>query len=139
MPGKLSAKATETVEFLDYLLRQCDLLVSQIEDYASARKPATADWIRGQIARELGHLRQRSMAKNIGVLADEVGRLGIQASTGGSQQMKSRVLREGIASLQGSVARRRKSTMDTDLASAAKAAVAAVDAKGPGAGSGPAE
>jgi hypothetical protein len=136
---KLSAKATEAVEFLDYLVRQFDLLASQIEDYATTRKPATADWIRGQIARELTHLRQRAMAKNVGILADEIGRLAIQASTGGSQQMKSRVLREGIASLQGSVARRRKSTMDTDLATAAKAAVAAVDAKGPGAGSGPAE
>ena len=113
---KLSAKASETVEFLDYLLRQCDLLVSQIEDYASAKKPATADWIRGQVARELGHLRQRAMVKNLGPLADEVGRLGIQASTGGSQQMKSRVLRDGIASLRAAVERRRKATVDADAA-----------------------
>lgn len=114
MPGKLSAKATETVEFLDYLLRQCELLVSQIEDYASAKKPATADWIRTQIARELGHLRQRAMVKNLGPLADDVGRLGIQASTSGSQQQKSRVLREGISSLKAAVERRRKGTLDAD-------------------------
>ena len=112
--GKLSGKATETVEFLDYLMRQIDLLASQIEDYAAAKKPATADWIRGQVARELGHLRQRAMVKNLGVLSDEVGRLGIQASTGGSQQMKSRVLRDGIASLKASVERRRKATVDAD-------------------------
>jgi hypothetical protein len=111
---KLSAKATETVEFLDYLLRQVDLLASQIEDYAGTKKPATAEWIRGQVARELGHLRQRAMVKNLGPLADEVGRLGIQASTGGSQQMKSRVLREGIASLKAAVERRRKATVDAD-------------------------
>lgn len=116
MPGKLSAKVSETVEFLDYLLRQCDLLASQIEDFASAKKPATADWIRGQIARELGHLRQRAMVKNLGVLADEVGRLGIQASTSGSQQMKSRVLREGISSMKAAVERRRKATIDADVA-----------------------
>ena len=133
MPGKMSAKATETVEFLDYLLRQCDLLVSQIEDYASARKPATADWIRSQIARELGHLRQRAMVKNLGVVADEVGRLGIQASTSGSQQMKSRVLREGIASLRAAVERRRKATVDAD-ADAAEAK-AAKDESPAGAGS----
>ena len=130
---KLSAKASETVEFLDYLLRQCDLLVSQIEDYASARKPATADWIRSQIARELGHLRQRAMVKNLGVVADEVGRLGIQASTSGSQQMKSRVLREGIASLRAAVERRRKATVDAD-ADAAEAK-AAKDESPAGAGS----
>jgi hypothetical protein len=114
MPGKMSAKATETVEFLDYLLRQCVLLDSQIEDYAAAKKPATADWIRSQIARELGHLRQRAMVKNLGPLADDVGRLGIQASTSGSQQMKSRVLREGIGSLKAAVERRRKGTLDAD-------------------------
>lgn len=114
MAGKLSAKATETVEFLDYLLRQCELLVSQIEDYASAKKPATADWIRTQIARELGHLRQRAMVKNLGPLADDVGRLGVQASTSGSQQQKSRVLREGISSLKAAVERRRKGTLDAD-------------------------
>ena len=130
---KLSAKASETVEFLDYLLRQCDLLVSQIEDYASARKPATADWIRSQIARELGHLRQRAMVKNLGVVADEVGRLGIQASTSGSQQMKSRVLREGIASLRAAVEWRRKATVDAD-ADAAEAK-AAKDESPAGAGS----
>ena len=116
MPGKLSAKASDAVEFLDYLLRQCELLVSQIEDYASAKKPATADWIRSQIARELGHLRQRAMVKNLGPLADDVGRLGIQASTSGSQQMKSRVLREGIGSLKAAVERRRKGTLDADAA-----------------------
>ena len=128
---KLSAKATETVEFLDYLLRQCVLLDSQIEDYAAAKKPATADWIRTQIARELGHLRQRAMVKNLGVVADEVGRLGIQASTSGSQQMKSRVLREGIASLRAAVERRRKATVDADAAEAK----AAKDESPAGAGS----
>ena len=143
MPGKLSAKASETVEFLDYLLRQCELLVSQIEDYASAKKPATADWIRSQIARELGHLRQRAMVKNLGPLADDVGRLGIQASTSGSQQMKSRVLREGISSLKAAVERRRKATLDLDAAEmkarkdADAAAKAARDASP--AGAGPAE
>ena len=89
MPGKLSAKASDAVEFLDYLLRQCELLASQIEDFATTKKPATADWIRTQIARELAHLRQRAMVKNLGPLADDVGRLGIQASTSGSQQQKS--------------------------------------------------
>lgn len=143
MPGKMSAKASETVEFLDYLLRQCVLLESQIEDYAAAKKPATADWIRTQIARELGHLRQRAMVKNLGPLADDVGRLGIQASTSGSQQQKSRVLREGIGSLKAAVERRRKGTLDTDAAEmkadkeADTAAKAARDASP--AGAGPAE
>ena len=143
---KLSAKASETVEFLDYLLRQCDLLASQIEDFATTKKTATADWIRGQVARELGHLRQRAMVKNLGVLADEVGRLGIQASTSGSQQQKSRVLREGINALKAAVERRRKATVDADAVEVkagkdadalAKAAREATDASP--AGAGPAE
>jgi hypothetical protein len=141
MPGKLSAKASDAVEFLDYLLRQCELLASQIEDFATTKKPATADWIRTQIARELAHLRQRAMVKNLGPLADDVGRLGIQASTSGSQQQKSRVLREGISSLKAAVERRRKGTLDADAAEmkvgkdADAAAKAARDASPAGAGS----
>jgi hypothetical protein len=122
---KLSARATTAVGFLDYLAVQCELLGSQIEDYAFARKAATADWIRTQIARELAHLRQRAMAKNEAMLADEIGRLGVQASTGGSQQMKSRVLRDGIASLRAAVERRRKATVDADVAAAKKEAESA--------------
>ena len=143
MPGKLSAKASDAVEFLDYLLRQCELLASQIEDFATTKKPATADWIRTQIARELAHLRQRAMVKNLGPLADDVGRLGIQASTSGSQQQKSRVLRDGISSLKAAVERRRKGTLDAAAAEmkagkdADAAAKAARDASP--AGAGPAE
>ena len=82
-----------------------------------------------------------AMVKNLGPLADDVGRLGIQASTSGSQQQKSRVLREGISSLKAAVERRRKGTLDADAAemkvgkdadAAAKAARAASPA---GAGS----
>jgi len=54
------------------------------------------------------------MVKNLGPLADDVGRLGIQASTSGSQQQKSRVLRDGISSLKAAVERRRKATVDAD-------------------------
>ena len=120
--GKLSAKATETVEFLDYIIRQADHLAGAVEEFASAKKTMQADWARQGIARELGHLRQRAMVKNLGVLADEIGRLAVQASGGGSQQMKSRILRDGVVSMKAACERMRKSTLDADKAEqAAKA------------------
>ena len=120
--GKLSAKATETVEFLDYIIRQCDHLASNVEEFASAKKPAQADWARQGIHRELGHLRQRAMVKNLGVLADEIGRLAVQAGGGGSQQMKTRILRDGVGSMKAACERMRKGTVDADKAEqAAKA------------------
>lgn len=120
--GKLSGKATETVEFLDYIIVQCDHLAAAVEEFASAKKSAQADWLRQGIARELGHLRQRAMVKNLGVLADEIGRLGVQASGGGSQQMKTRILRDGVASMKAACERMRKGVMDADKAEqAAKA------------------
>lgn len=113
---KLSAKATETVEFLDYMLVQCDHLAHAAEEYASAKKPAQIEWVRQQISRDLGHLRQRAMVKNLGVLADEAGRLGVAASTGGSQAMKTRILRDGVAALRAAVDRFRKAKVDADVA-----------------------
>jgi hypothetical protein len=120
--GKLSAKATETVEFLDYIIHQCDHLATNVEEFASAKKSMQADWARQMIARELGHLRQRAMVKNLGVLADEIGRLAVQASGGGSQQTKSRLLRDGVSSMKAACERFRKGTIDSDKAEqAAKA------------------
>jgi hypothetical protein len=113
---KLSAKVSETVEFLDYVLIQCDHLAHAVEEYASAKKPAQVEWVRQQISRDLGHLRQRAMVKNLGVLADEAGRLGVAASTGGSQAMKTRILRDGVIALKAAVERFRKAKVDADVA-----------------------
>ena len=113
---KLSAKATETVEFLDYVIVQCEHLASDVEEFAAAKKSAQADWARQAIARELGHLRQRAMVKNLGVLADEIGRLAVQAGGSGSQQMKTRILRDGVAALRAACERMRKAMIDADVA-----------------------
>lgn len=120
--GKLSGKTTETVEFLDYVLHQCDRFAGAVEEFASARKPAQADGARQSIARELGRLRQRAMVKNLGVLADEIGRLGILASGSGNQQMKARILRDGVISMKAACERMRRATIAADKADqAAKA------------------
>jgi hypothetical protein len=113
---KLSAKTTETVEFLDYVIRQCDHLASDVEQYAVAKKSAQADFMRQGIARELGHMRQRAMARNLGVLADEIGRFAVQAGGGGSQQTKTRFLRDGVVALRAACERMRKATIDSDVA-----------------------
>lgn len=113
---KLSAKATETIEFLDFMLAQCDHLAHAAEEYASAKKPAQIEWVRQQISRDLGHLRQRAMVKNLGVLADEAGRLSVAASAGGSQMMKTRILRDGVSALKAAVERFRKARVDADVA-----------------------
>ena len=120
--GKLSAKATETVEFLDYIIIQCDHLAASVEEFASMKKTSQADWLRQGIVRELGHLRQRAMVKNLGVLADDIGRLAVLSSGGGSQAMKTRIMRDGVGSLKASCERMRKATVDADRAEqAAKA------------------
>jgi hypothetical protein len=113
---KLSAKASEKVEFLDYVITQCEHLAADVEQFASAKKSAQADWIRQGIARELGHMRQRAMVRNLGVLADEIGRLAVQAGGGGSPQMKTRMLRDGVAALHAAFERYRKATVDADVA-----------------------
>ena len=121
---KLSAKATETVEFLDYMLVQCDHLAHAAEEYASAKKPAQIEFVRQQMSRDLGHLRERAMVRNLGVLADEAGRLSVAASAGGSQMMKTRIMRDGISALKAAVERFRKAKVDADVAEQKKKAQA---------------
>ncbi len=113
---KLSVKATETVEFLDYVISQSDHLAGDVEEFAVAKQSAQADFLRQGIARELGHLRQRAMQRNLGVVADEIGRLAVQAGGGGSQQMKTRLLRDGVSALRAACERYRKATIDADVA-----------------------
>ncbi len=113
MPGlKLSAKAQETVEYLETLLKECDHFASLVEQYASAR--TNPDQLSGQLARELGQLRQKAMIKNLGFVADTAGQLGVQAGRSGSQPMKSRVLRDGVASLKALVERTVRATIQAD-------------------------
>lgn len=114
---KISPKATETVEFLDYVITRCSHLAGDVEEYAVAKQAAQADFMRQGIARELGHMRQRAMARNLGVLADEIGRFAVQAGGGGSQQTKTRLLRDGVGALRAACERMRKATVDADVAS----------------------
>lgn len=108
---KLSAKASEEVEFLEQVLRKCDHLGTLVEQYSAAKKGA--DSYVNQIARELGHLRQNAMIKNLGFVADNAGTLGIAAGRG-SQVQRSRTLREGLNSLKQLVDRTIKATIEAD-------------------------
>lgn len=122
---KLSAQVQEEVDFLDGVLRKCDHLASLVEQYAGAKKGA--DMYASQLARELGHLRQQAMIKNLGFVADAAGGLGVAAGRSGSQMMKARTLRDGIVSFRALCERTIKAKVATDRAE--KAAK-----KGPAAG-----
>ena len=109
---KMSAKATEAVEYLETLLKECDHFASLVEQFAAAKK--NADMYSVQLSRELGQLRQKAMARNIGFVADSAGQLGVAASRGGSPTMKARVLRDGVLSLRALIERTIKGTQQAD-------------------------
>jgi hypothetical protein len=110
--GKMGAIAGEEIVYLEKMLRQCDGLHRQIEEYASAKK--NADSYSTAIARELQRIRQVAMMKNLGFVADAAGGLGMQASRGGSPTMKARALREGIVSFRALIERTIKSIGQKD-------------------------
>lgn len=112
--GKMSAIAAEEIEFLEKMLRQCDGLHRQIEEYAGAKK--NADMYSTAIARELQRIRQHAMIKNLGFVADAAGGLGIQASRGGSPNMKSRAMREGLVSFRALIERTIRQISQADAA-----------------------
>jgi len=109
---KLSAKATETIEYLEVVLKEADHFGALVEQFASMQKGG--DMYAAQLARELGQLRQKAMARNLGFVADSAGQLGVMASRTGSPIMKSRVLRDGVASFKSLIERTIKATVVAD-------------------------
>ncbi len=111
--SKLSAKATETIEYLEALLKETDHFAALVEQYAAA-KTKGSDAYATQLGRELGHLRQKAMMRNLGFIADTAGQLSVMASRGGSPMMKSRMLRDGVVAFRSLVERTIKGTMVAD-------------------------
>ncbi|HXY20296.1 MAG TPA: hypothetical protein VEH83_09910 [Gemmatimonadales bacterium] len=112
MAFKLSAKATETVEYLEALLKEADHFAALVEQFATAKKGG--DMYAAQLSRELGQLRQKAMARNLGFIADSAGQLGVVASRTGSAVMKGRMLRDGVVSFRGLIERSIKGTITAD-------------------------
>ncbi|OYV67627.1 MAG: hypothetical protein B7Z72_09380 [Gemmatimonadetes bacterium 21-71-4] len=110
---KLSAKATETIEYLETLLKEADHFAALVEQFAAARTKGS-DLYATQLSRELGQLRQKAMMRNLGFVADTAGQLSVMASRGGSPMMKGRILRDGVVAFKSLVERTIKGTMVAD-------------------------
>jgi hypothetical protein len=110
---KLSVKATEIVGYLEGLIKETEHYASLVEQFASPNAKH-ADMYAAQLARELGHLRQKAMTYNLGYVADRAGQLGVMATRGGSQMMKSRLLRDGVAAFRSLLEQTIKATIQAD-------------------------
>ncbi len=110
---KMSAKAQETVDYLQTLLRECDHYAALVEQFAAAKSKGF-EMYATHLSRELGQLRQKAMMRNLGAIADSAGQLSIIASRGGSPMMKGRMLRDGVAAFQSLVDRTIKGTIVAD-------------------------
>jgi hypothetical protein len=123
---KLSAKAGEEVEFMEQLLARCDALARPVEEYSTAKKGA--DQYSQQIVRALQEMRQHAMMKNLGPIADAAGVLSVQCGRG-SQMMRARTMREGIAGFKQLLDRTIKATIEADARQAKEKEVEAERAK----------
>jgi len=107
---KLSAKAEEEVVYLEHLLVEIAHLKAKTEEYAAAKK---SEDILAAITRQLNHIRQVAMIKNLGPVADQAGLLAVAAGRG-SQVQRARVLREGLVGYEQLVDRTMKATVGAD-------------------------
>lgn len=109
--GKMSAKAGEEVEFMEQLITRVEALARPIEEYATAKKNADAH--SQVVTRALSEMRQHAMMKNLGPVADAAGVLSVQCGRG-SQLMRARTMREGVAAFKQLLDRMIKATIDAD-------------------------
>jgi hypothetical protein len=109
---KPSAKSTETVEYLEALLRETDHFGALVEQFAAAQKGS--EMYASQVSRQLAQLRQKAMMRNLGFIADAAGQLSVMASRGGSPMMKGRMLRDGVVSFRALIQRTIRATVTAD-------------------------
>lgn len=114
---KLSAKVEEEVVFMESLLARCDALARPIEEYATAHKGA--DGYSQTVVRALAEMRQHAMMKNLGPVADAAGTLSIQCNRG-SQLMRARTMREGVAQFKVLIERTMKAAIEADVRATAE-------------------
>ncbi|HET8712274.1 MAG TPA: hypothetical protein VFM23_01170 [Gemmatimonadales bacterium] len=102
MVQKQSANQIRRIEELQGYVRTVDhvkKLVAELDSNRAA-KPKILNGICANIARELGHMRQRALTANLGTLPDVAGSLAVVAGrTGTGIMMKVRALQDGINSL----------------------------------------
>ena len=102
MVQKQSANQIRRIEELQGYVRTVDhvkKLVAELESNRAAKPKILAN-ICGNIARELGHMRQRALTANLGTLPDVAGSLAVVAGRAGTGiMMKVRALHDGINSL----------------------------------------
>jgi hypothetical protein len=109
---KLSAKAMEEFEFMDGLLKECAHLLGETEKYAGSTGNSAQQIFQG-ITRQLGHIRQKAMMKNLGPLADAAGVMAIGANRGSPLQ-RARFLREQLATYKTNIERTMKALVAAD-------------------------
>ena len=99
---KLSANQVQRIEELQGYVRTLDhvkKLVAELESNRAAN-PKILKGISESIARELSHMRQRALTKNLGTLPDTAGSLSIVAARQGTGiNVKIRALQDGLNSI----------------------------------------
>ena len=99
---KLSANQAQRIEELQGYVRTVDhvkKLVAELESNRAAN-PKILKSISENIARELSHMRQRALTKNLGTLPDTAGSLSVVAARQGTGiNVKIRALQDGLNSI----------------------------------------
>jgi hypothetical protein len=99
---KQTANQIRRIEELQQYVRTVDHVKKMVAELEANRaaKPKIINNICGNIARELGHMRQRALTANLGTLPDVAGQLAIVAGRAGTGiNMKVRALADGVNSM----------------------------------------
>ena len=105
MAGKMSIQAQQLMAFFDEVKVKTDRLYSLIEQYSAAK--GQPDQFLGPIGRTAVDVNKMFMSKGYGVMADTANQITMLAKRGGSQNTKTRGLRELINSV--------RAAMDTNI------------------------
>lgn len=116
MAGLLSPQAQMKMAALQTMLEKVQAVYGQVERYAGTRSPAQAEMLAMPLKRAFGRLKLDLMGVGLDSLSQLAGAMEIAAGRGGSQRRKTRILRDGVASMRFQVEQEQRKVLTDDQA-----------------------
>lgn len=114
MAGKLSPRAQVRLAALQHMSAKVQHVHGLVERFATERNVVHAERMGQPMKRAFGKLKLELMGAGFDTMSQLAGAMEIAAGRGGSQNNKSRILREGVGSLRFQVEQEQRKLVTED-------------------------
>lgn len=132
MAGKLSGKAQSRLNTVRLMTDKVQHVYSLVERFAATRDQKQAEQAAPPLKRAFGRLKLDLMGAGLDAMSQLAGSMEIAAGRGGALATKTRILREGIASIRFQLEQEQRAIVAEDERERAKEAARDAESTGSG-------